>query len=189
MMPSVGPSSSSLRRHSRPTRTRPLSVSSTTGAPNVADTYSPVPAPSSGWVTYSRPAVLMISAASAAIPAPQANAKISGPRGSGSSRSTQSTSATSSGTGSRASGSAMTNGTTPWPAANDSPASMLSATIAQAAVITIPAMNPTLGRPGTRPSITALGSNTGTDGVDSVMCGSILSGPLPDGRADGVILV
>ena len=54
---------------------------------------------------------------------------------------------------------------------------MLSATIAQAAVITIPAMNPTLGRPGTRPSITALGSNTGTGGVGSVMCGSILCGP------------
>src|SRR6516162_446905 len=189
MMPSVGPSSSSRRRHSRPTRTRPLSVSSTTGAPNVADTYSPVLAPSAGWVTYSRPAVLMISAASAAIPAPQANAKISGPRGSGSSRSTQSTSATSSGTGSRASGSAMTNGTTPCPAANDSPASMLSATIAQAAVITIPAMNQTLGRPGTRPSITARGSNTGTDGVDSVMCGSILCGPAPGGPVDGARLV
>jgi hypothetical protein len=62
---------------------------------------------------------------------------------------------------------------------------MLSAAIAQAAVITIPAMNPTLGRPGTRPSITALGSNTGTDGVDSVMCGSILCGPVAGGRADG----
>jgi len=50
-------------------------------------------------------------------------------------------------------------------------------------------MNQTLGRPGTRPSITALGSNTGTDGVDSVMCGSILCGPLPGGRADGARLV
>src|ERR1700751_673367 len=189
MMPSVGTSSSSLRRHSRPTRTRPLSVSSTSGAPNVADTYSPVLAPSSGWVTYSRPAVLMISAASAAIPAPHANAKISGPRGSGSSRSTHSTSATSGAPGSGASGNATTNGTTPRPAANDSPASMLSATIAQAAVITIPAMNQTLCRPRTRPSITALGSNTGTDGVDSVMCGSILCSPVPDGGADGVILV
>ena len=139
--------------------TRPFSVSSTTGAPNVAATYSPVDAPSAGMVTYSRSAVLMISAVSAAIPAPQPNANARAARGSGSSRSIQSTSATSSGTGSSARGSAIANGAGPSPTASDCTASMPSATIAHAAVIAMPTMNPTGVRPGVRPSMTARGSN------------------------------
>src|SRR6202008_2993138 len=99
--------------------TRPFSVSSTTGAPKVAATYSPVDAPSAGIVTYSRLAVLTISAVRAAIPAPQPNANARSVRGSGSSRSIQSTTATSSGTGSSASGSAIANGAAPAPTAND----------------------------------------------------------------------
>ena len=50
-------------------------------------------APSAGMVTYSRSAVLMISALRAAIPAPQPNANARLARGSGSSRSIQRTSA------------------------------------------------------------------------------------------------
>jgi hypothetical protein len=37
MMPSVGPSSSLRRHQTMPSRKAPLSVSSTTGAPNVAE--------------------------------------------------------------------------------------------------------------------------------------------------------
>src|ERR1700749_3976188 len=119
MTPSVGPSSSARRRHSRPISTSPFSVSSTTGAPNVAATYSPVDAPRAGMVTYARSAVLMISAASAATPAPQPNANASAEYGSGSSRSIHSTTAISSGTGNSASGSAIANGAAPLPTAND----------------------------------------------------------------------
>src|ERR1700691_2164354 len=140
-------------------RNRPLSVSSMTGAPNVAATYSPLDAASLGIVTYSRSAVLTISAVSAAMPAPQPNANASVPRGSGSSRSTQSTATTSSGTGSSAKGSAIANGAAPSPAANDCTASMPSATIAQAAVTAVPTMNPTGVRPGGRPARTARGLN------------------------------
>src|SRR5712691_5305208 len=95
------------------------------------------------------------------MPAPQPNANARLPRGSGSSRSTHSTSAMSSGTGSRASGKATMNGTAPSPAAKPWPISMPRAMMAQAAVIAMPAMKLTLVRPGTRPSITARGSNTG----------------------------
>src|ERR1700691_4318741 len=140
-------------------RNRPLSVSSMTGAPNVAATYSPLDAPSLGIVTYSRSAVLTISAVSAAMPAPQPNANASVPRGSGSSRSTQSTATTSSGTGSSARGSAIANGAAPSPAANDCTASMPSATIAHAAVIAMQAMHATGVRPGGRPSRPARGSH------------------------------
>ena len=161
----------------RPTTTAPLSVSSTTGAPNVAATYSPADAPSAGMVTYSRLAVLMISADSAAIPAPQPKAKARLPRGSGSSRSIHSTVTTSSGTGSRASGSAMANGAAPRPAANDCAASIARATIAQAAVTAMPTMNPAGVRPGVRSASTARGSNGSPAAggrVDSLMGGSLL---------------
>src|SRR6185312_3949805 len=172
MTPSVGPSSSVRRRQSRPISTRPFSVSSTIGAPNVAATYSPVVAPSAGMVTYSRSAVLMISAVSAAIPAPQPNANARAERGSGSSRSIHSTSATSSGTGSSASGSEIANGAAPAPTANDCATSMPSATIAQAVVTAMPTMYATGVRPGGRPARTAWGSNgTPPAELDSVMGG------------------
>src|ERR1700722_9658973 len=157
--PSVGPSISSRRRHSRPNSTRPFSVSSTTGAPNVAATYSPVLAPSAGIVTYSRSAVLMTSAARAAIPAPQTNANARFCLGSGSSRSIHSTSAISSGTGSSASGSAIANGAGPSPNAKDCTASIPTVTNAQKAATAIPTMKPTGVRPGSRSSSTATGSN------------------------------
>ncbi len=157
--------------------TRPFSVSSTTGAPKVAATYSPVVAPSAGIVTYSRSAVLMISALRAATPAPQPNANARLARGSGSSRSIQRTSTTSSGTGSSAKGSAIANGAGPAPTANDCAASMPSATIAQAAVIAMPTMNPTGVRPGARLARTACGSNgvrSAGRRLGSVMCRSLL---------------
>src|ERR1700722_20275632 len=157
--PSVGPSISSRRRHSRPNSTSPFIVSSTTGAPNVAATYSPVLAPSAGIVTYSRSAVLMTSAASAAIPAPQTNANARFCRGSGSSRSIHSTSEISSGTGSSASGSANANGAGPSPKANDCTASIPTATNVQKAAIAMPMMKPTGVRPGSRSASTAAGSN------------------------------
>src|SRR5215469_4657121 len=178
MIPSVGPSNSALRRHSSRTRNKPLSVSSTTGAPSVADTYSPVPDPSAGWVTYSSPAVLMSSANSEATPAPQANARTRAPRGSGSRRSMNSTAAISSGTGSSASGNATKAGATPSPAATLCAASMVSARIAHAVVMTMLTMKEMLVRPGGRPSITALGSNTG---VVSVMAEAYCARALPDG--------
>src|ERR1700761_7774520 len=179
MTPSVGPSISSRRRQSRPMSTRPFSVSSTTGAPKVAATYSPVDAPSAGMVTYSRLAVLISSAASAAMPAPQPNANTRLMRGSGSSRSTHSTAAISSGTGSRASGSAIANGAAPAPTANDCATSIPSATIAQVAVTAVPMMSATGVRPGGRPARTARGSNGApAGGAESYMGGS-LTGPAP----------
>ena len=90
----------------------PLRLSSTTGAPNVADTYWPVLWPSAGWVMKTSPAVLITAASSAATPAPQAKASTRLARGSGSSRSISSTQPTRKGTGSRANGSAMRNGAT-----------------------------------------------------------------------------
>ena len=166
-------------------RTAPLSVSSTTGAPNVAATYSPVDAPSRGCVTYTRSAVLTISAVSAAIPAPQPNANARSARGSGSSRSIHSTTTTSSGTGSSASGSAIANGATPAPAANDCTASMPSATIAHATVTAMPTMKATGVRPAGRPASTALGLNgspAAGGGPDSFTVSSLLRRRRPRAR-------
>src|ERR1700722_11412750 len=160
-------------------RNRPLSDSSMTGAPNVAATYSPVDVPSRGIVTNSRSAVLMISAVSAAMPAPQPNANARLARGSGSSRSIHSTTTTSSGTGSSARGSAIANGAAPSPAANDCTASMPSATIAQAAVTAMPTMKPPGVRPAGRPASTARGLNgspAAGDGPDSFTVSSLLRG-------------
>ena len=143
-------------------RIRPFSDSSTTGAPNVADTYSPVVLPSAGWVMKTSPAVLITAASSAATPAPQANASTRLIRGSGSSRSTSSTQPTSSGTGSRASGSAMRNGATLCPAEFTlCTASAPSTTMAHAMAATIARMTPARGRPAGRPSITARGIEAG----------------------------
>ncbi len=138
-----------------------MSVSSTTGAPAVAETYCPAEAPSAGWVMYSSPAVLMTMANSAAMPAPhrKPNARLT--RGSGSSRSMNRTAATSSGTGARASGSAMKNGVVLCPDATLWPSSMPNTMITHSAASTIPRMTPTRGRPGGVPSMTALGSKTG----------------------------
>src|SRR6201995_3201697 len=160
-MPSVGPSSSWRRQRSSQTRNRPFRVSSTTGAPAVADTYSPAEAPSAGWVMYSRPAVLMTMAASAAIPAPHRKPKTRLIRGSGSSRSMNSTTDTSSGTGARASGSAIQNGAALRPDALASASSMPNTRSTHSAATMMPTMTPTRARPGFRPSTTALGSKTG----------------------------
>ena len=151
-----------------------MSDSSTTGAPNVADTYSPVVLPSAGWVMKTSPAVLITAASSAATPAPQTNASTRLTRGSGSSRSTSSTQPTSSGTGSRASGSAMRNGATLCPAEFTlCTASAPSTTIAQPMAATMPRMTPARGRPAARPSITARGSKPGS----VAMPGSVPAGP------------
>ena len=161
-MPSVGPSSSWRRQRTSQTRNRPLRVSSTTGAPAVAEMYCPAEAPSAGCVMYSRPAVLMSAANRAATPAPHRKPKARLIRGSGSRRSMNRTAATSSGTGARASGSAMKNGVVLCPEATLSPSSMPNTRITHSAAATIPTMTPTRGRPGGRPSMTALGSKTGT---------------------------
>jgi hypothetical protein len=159
MMPSVGPSNSCLRRHSSQKRIMPLSVSSTSGAPNVAEMNSPLLLPSSGWVMNRRPAVLMIAASSAAIPAPQAKHRTRLPRGSGSSRSSSSTRAISNGTGSRASGSAMRKGTALCRALAKLCSRSIPRTIrAHASPAAMPMTSPGRGRPGGRPSITARGS-------------------------------
>ncbi len=172
MMPSVGPSNSCLRRHSSQNRTAPLSDSSTSGAPNVAEMSSPLLWPSSGWVMKSRPAVLMIAASRAATPAPQAKHRARLPRGSGSSRSSSSTRAISSGTGRRASGSAMRKGAGLWPAPSTlSSRSMPSTMRAHASPAAMPMMSPGRGRPGGRPSITARGSRLGRE---VAMAGSVL---------------
>src|SRR6201995_5770175 len=160
-MPSVGPSSSWRRQRSSQTRNRPLRVSSTMGAPTVADTYSPAEAPSAGWVMYSSPAVLISAANRAAMPAPHKNPNTRLIRGSGSSRSTNSTTAISSGPGASASGSATKNGAALCPDALASASSMANTTITQTAARMIPAMTPTRTRPGGRPSTTARGSKTG----------------------------
>ena len=161
-MPSVGPSSSWRRQRTSQTRNRPLRVSSTTGAPAVAEMYCPAEAPSAGWVMYSSPAVLMSAAKRAAMPAPHRKPKIRLIRGSGSRRSMNRTAATSSGTGARASGSAMKNGVVLCPDATLSPSSMPNTMITHSAASTIPMMTPTGARPGGLPSMTALGSKTGT---------------------------
>ena len=123
--------------------------------------YCPAEAPSAGWVTYSSPAVLMMMANRAAIPAPHKNPKIRLSRGSGSRRSMNSTTPTSSGTGARASGSAMRNGVVLCPDATLSPSSMPNTISTHSAASTIPMMTPTGARPGGLPSMTALGSYTG----------------------------
>ena len=156
MMPSVGPSSSCLRRHSSQASTRPLSDSSTTGAPMVAEMNWPLLVPSAGWVTYTSPTVLRIPASRAAMPAPHAKQKTRLPAGSGSSRSTSSTRAISSGTGSRASGSATRNGTTLCRALSTLSTMSMPRTIsAQPSPAATPAMSPARGRPWGLPSITA----------------------------------
>src|ERR1700744_2110016 len=172
-MPSVGPSSSWRRQRTSQTRNRPLRVSSTIGAPTVADTYSPAEAPSAGWVMYSSPAVLISAANRAAMPAPHKNPNARLIRGSGSSRSTNSATAISSGTGARASGSAMKNGAALCPDALASASSMPNTTMTQNAARMMPAMTPTRARPGGRPSTTARGSNTGA-GIP--MARTLLSG-------------
>ncbi len=161
MIPSVGPSSSWRRRHRRTIRARPLRDSSTTGAPSVAEMYSPVVLPRSGCVMKRKPAVLITVASRAAIPAPQANANTRLIRGSGSSRSASSTSATSSGTGSKANGSAMKNGATLCRTSTLCSRSAPSRIMPQPIATTVPVINPARGRPGVRPSMIALGSKSG----------------------------
>ena len=71
------------------------------------------------------------------------------------------TAATSSGTGARASGSAMKNGVVLCPDATLSPSSMPNTMMTHSAAAAIPMMTPTGARPGGLPSMTALGSYTG----------------------------
>src|ERR1035438_8667133 len=171
MMPSVGPSSSWRRRQSRMIRMSPLRLSSTTGAPKVAETYCPVLCPRAGWVMKTSPAVLITTASSAATPAPQANASTRLTRGSGSSRSISSTQPTRNGTGSRANGSAMRNGATLCPAAPTlCRASVPRTTIPQPIAAMMPRISPVRGLPGGRPSITARGSKPG---IGVAMAGSV----------------